>query len=267
MEIIFQFVTSFFWIVPFFVKLLIEAVFTVSKPFLISALNKCFKYAVLVGLFTEVASIIIKFMNLSRLEKYVVFGIVFVILNSVLVIVQIVLYQRNKWRPWFEFHRLNEQTLANLKADIHQFLETSQEAETKSPSLSGNQINSSDFITIERNQFLHIEIMKKNADSMHLVMTFKPDSQQEIKQIKTLMQTLNKKYRKYVKAPLHGVELKPYLALFGILIVLMLTTAITENIIPHRIYLILNVILVLTVIMYSLIQDLKVDNAHFYLHH
>jgi len=166
------------------------------------------------------------------------------------------------WRPFFEFQKLNDIDLSNLKSDIHQFLEINQ-GDTPETSSSSEQ-NSPDFRTIETNQFLHIEIMKKNTNTFNLVMIFKPASKKEISEISHLMSKLNQKYRKHVKAPFSAGELKPYLWLLSILFVMIVVTSVTDNLIPFRTYMILNVILVAILIIFSIIQDFRVDNAHFY---
>jgi len=101
MDILFQIVTSFFWTAPFIIKVLIEWIFPVRKPFVVSVSNKCFKYTMIFCLFTEVIGIAIKLMKISREQKYFWFSLIFIVLNAVLFVVLIVLYRRNKWRPFF----------------------------------------------------------------------------------------------------------------------------------------------------------------------
>jgi len=96
------------------------------------------------------------------------------------------------------------------------------------------------------------------------MMIFKPDSKKEISEISHLMSKLNQKYRKHVKSPFSAGELKPFLWLLMILFVMIVVTFITDNLIPYQTYLILNVILVVILIVYSIIQDFRVDNASFY---
>jgi len=261
MDILFQIVTSFFWTAPFIIKVLIEWIFPVRKPFVVSVSNKCFKYTMIFCLFTEVIGIAIKLMKISREQKYFWFSLIFIVLNAVLFVVLIVLYRRNKWRPFFEFQKLNETELSALKSDIHQFLEITQGDTPETP--SSNDKVAPDFRTIETNQFLQINIIKK-PHSTNLMMIFKPDSKKEISEISHLMSKLNQKYRKHVKAPFSAGELKPFLWLLMILFVMIVVTFITDNLIPYQTYLILNVILVVILIVYSIIQDFRVDNASFY---
>ena len=96
MDFLFQIVTSFFWIAPFIIKFLIEWIFPVRKPFVLSVSNKCFKYTMIFCLLTEVISITIKFMKISREQKYFWFILIFIVLNAILLVVMIVLYRRNK---------------------------------------------------------------------------------------------------------------------------------------------------------------------------
>lgn len=262
MDFLFLIVTSFFWMVPFIFKALIEWIFPVRKPFVLSVSNKCFKYTMIFCLFTEVIGIAIKFMKISREQKYFWFSIISALLMAALAIVLFILYRRNKWRPFFEFHKLNETDLSSLKSDIHHFLEINQGDSPETPPTEGQV--APDFRSIESNQFLHIEIIKKKANSFNLVMIFKPLSKKEISEISHLMTKLNQKYRKHVKAPFSAGELKPYLWLLSILFVMILVTSITDNLIPFQTYLILNVILVIILIVYSIVQDFRVDNASFY---